>query len=400
VQEGGLQNLCHDLALLNALGLRLIVVYGIRPQIDARLGSAGIEAQLVDGIRVTDAATLAAAVEAAGAVTLEIAAKLSMGLANSPMAGARIRVDSGNFVFARPYGIRNGVDFQFTGEVRRVDHEAIQNRLEGGEIVLMPPIGYSPTGELFNMFAHQVAADVAVSVGAHKLIFLAEDEGLRDGSGRLLRQLTADEADQLLAANGGTVELEQALRACRLGVERCHLIGAHIDGALLLELFSRDGVGTLISSVPFDNIRAAGIEDIGGILELIQPLEEQGYLVRRSREKLETEIDRFTVLDRDGAAIGCAALYPLADGSMTELACLAVHPDYRKGRIGAALLETLERDALASGAVGMVVLTTHTDHWFREHGFEPAAIDDLPGQKRALYNYQRNARVLIKVLRN
>jgi amino-acid N-acetyltransferase len=399
-EHGALVNLCHDLALLDALGLHLVVVYGARPQIDARLAKQGIAPRIENGVRITDARTLAAALESAGALHLEIEAKLSMGVANSPMAGERIRVGSGNFITARPYGVRNGIDFQFTGEVRRVDRQAIHTRLKQGEIVLIAPIGYSPTGEVFNLLSQQVAAEVAIAIGAHKLVFLTDGEGVRDRSGRLLRQLTADEADHLLAAKSEpAAELQCAIRACGMGVERSHLITWRTDGSMLLELFSRDGIGTMISSAPFDNIRTAGIDDIGGILALITPLEEEGVLVRRSREKLETEIDHFTIMERDGAIIGCAALYPLGSGDTGELACLVVHPDYRNGRIGAALLETLERRSESSGISRLVVLTSHTDHWFRERGFEPADIATLPEEKKSLYNYQRNSKVLVKQLR-
>ena len=190
------------------------------------------------------------------------------------------------------------------------------------------------------------------------------------------------------------------MHACRHGVARTHLIDREVDGGLLLELFTRDGVGTMVSSNPYDTTRRATIEDVGGILELIRPLEQEGALVRRSREKLEMEIGRFFVVERDGTVIGCAAAYPLSDSDAVELACLAVHPEYRdrERRRGDQLLDAILEEARHLGASRLVVLTTQAAHWFQERGFEPAEIDDLPDEKQALYNYSRNSKVLARPL--
>jgi len=395
-------NFIHDVALLSSLGVRLILVYGTRPQIEMRMNEAEVEMRYVNGLRVTNEEALLYVKEAAGLVRIEIEALLSMGLANSPMASASIRVVSGNFVTAKPLGVREGVDFHYTGEVRSVDTEAINARLEQGQIVLIPPIGYSPTGEVFNLDSQDVATAVATSIRASKLIFLLEEEGL-DAAGSLPRQLTQREAERIWLQiekdeRERLPELECALDACRQGVPRVHLIARSIDGALLLELFTRDGIGTMVSAAPFDLMRKAAIDDVGGILELIAPLEERGVLVRRSREKLETEIDHFTVLVRDGAIIGCAALYPYMDEEVAELACLAVHPDYRNNGRGEELLLSLEREAQGRGLKRLFVLTTQTAHWFLERGFAEARIDDLPVLRKDLYNYQRNSKVFVKEL--
>lgn len=402
VADPGFRELIHDIALLHALGIRLVLVHGARPQIEERLQARGAQLRVVNGLRVTDAAALACVKEAAGTVRVEIEALLSMGLANSPMAGARIRVASGNFVTARPLGVRDGVDHGHTGLVRRVDGEAIRERLDAGAIALLPSLGYSPTGEVFNLTAAEVATATAIGLGADKLIYLLEGPGVRDALGGWVNHLAPREVDTLLANPGLPEDLIPVLRAgvgaCRGGVKRVHLLDRRLDGALLQELFTRDGVGTLLTAEPYENTRTARIEDVGGILTLISPLEQHGVLVRRSREVLETEIDRFTVMERDGTIIACAALYPYPAEGMAELACLAVHPEYRDGGRGDRLLERLEQQTQALGLTSLFVLTTQTAHWFQERGFAPAGLDALPMEKQALYNFQRNSKVFIKTL--
>ncbi len=395
--------LVHDIALLNSLGVRLVLVHGARPQIEARLRERGTELRYVNGLRVTDAAALGCVKDAAGNVRVEIEALLSMGLANSPMAGARIRVSSGNFVTAQPLGVREGVDYQHTGEVRRIDTAAMNRHLDAGEIVLLSPLGYSPTGEAFNLIAEDVASAAAVQLRADKLIHLIDAKGITDTRRRLLRELTVAQAQGLLEARARLGEdtarvLAGAVYACRSGVPRVHVIDRHVDGALLLELFTRDGIGSLITDQTFEGTRGATIEDVGGILELIHPLEQDGVLVRRSRERLETEIDQFTVVERDGLVVACAALYPFAEERVGELACLAVHRDYRAEGRGDALLAYTERRAREAGIDKLFVLTTRTAHWFRERGFRPAELEDIPIKRQALYNYQRNSKIFIKPL--
>jgi amino-acid N-acetyltransferase len=401
VEEPGFPDLAHDIALLSSLGIHLVLVHGIRPQVESRLTRLGEGARFHQGLRVTDDRALVAAKEAAGAVRVEVEALLSMGLANTPSAGARVRVASGNYITARPVGVRDGVDHQHTGEVRRVDVAGIQDQLSRGNVVLVSPIGYSPTGEAFNLSGEEVAGAVAVALGAAKLLFLG-GEPVRDEAGLAVRQLSLEAAEALVAERAAGSEahdhLRQAMRACRLGVERAHLVDGHRDGALLRELFTRDGVGTLVSADRYEDIRAARIDDVGGLLELIEPLERQGTLVRRPREKLEQEIERFTVLERDGTIIACSALYPSASTRAWELACLAVHPDYRSTGLGEAMLGRVERAAREAGGQQLYVLTTHTAHWFRERGFLPGRVEDLPLERRTSYNYQRNSRVLVKDL--
>jgi amino-acid N-acetyltransferase len=402
VANAAFANLIHDIALLASIGIRLVIVPGARPQVEDRLKVRGLEPRLAGGVRITDEATLACVRDAIGSVTHEVMAQLSRGLANHPAASSRIRVASGNYVTARPIGVLNGIDFLYSGVVRKVDAEAIRSSLESGDIVLVPPIGYSPTGECFNMSAHEVATAVAASLNAGKLIFLLEDKAVLDRRGKLVQQITDSEAQQLLSATAGLgeriPEMDDAINACRNGVRRVHLVDRRVDGGLLLELFSRDGIGTLVSAAPFDNLRKATIDDVGGIIEMIAPLEADGILVRRPREKLETEIDRFTVLVRDGAIIGCAALYAYPVEGVAELACLAVHPDYRDQGRGDLLFSSMETAARQARLKRLFVLTTQTAHWFVERGFAEAVLDALPVEKQRFYNFQRNSKVFVKNL--
>jgi amino-acid N-acetyltransferase len=394
----------HDLNLLHSLGIRLVVVHGCRPQVEAILAQQGFESTYAHGVRVTDADAMDCVLEAAGQVRARIEALLSLGLANSPMAGARNRVSSGNYITAKPLGIVDGTDMQHTGEVRRVDSEAIQQRLEDGDIVLISPIGYSPTGEIFNLTVEEVATQVAVRVAATKLVYLIDADGVRNGRRQLLTELSTRDAEALLAGKRERlhpdvrVYLPAAVRACDNGVKRAHLISRHLDGALLLELFTRDGVGTMVASTALAHLRSATIDDVGGILAIIAPLEEEGVLVRRSRERLEAEIERFVVAEYDNHIVGCAALYAFPDEKVGELAALAVNPDFRREGYGEALLREVELRARKLKLGKLFVLTTRTAHWFQERGFRPGSLADLPQQKQALYNWQRKSQVYVKSL--
>lgn len=403
VSEGQFVALAHDLNLLNSLGVRLVLVHGARPQIEEELTERGAKILYVNGLRVTDEAALKCVKEAAGTVRVEVEALLSMGLANSPMAGADIRVGSGNFVTAKPMGVRNGVDLMHTGEVRKIDAVGILRRLDQNDIVLLSPLGYSPTGEVFNLSLEDVATATAIALDADKLIFLMNTSGLTDDDGELLRSLTTQEAEAALVRPKGVMDdadfyLPCAVRACRNGVSRVHLISRHVDGALLQELFTHEGIGTMVAEDMLETLRPATINDVGGLLALIEPLESEGTLVRRSRELLEIEIDRFTVLEYDGLIIGCAALYPFPEERAAELACMAVNRDYRGAGRGEALLEYMQVEALRKGFGKLFVLTTRTAHWFVERGFIEAGVETLPKAKQGLYNYQRRSKVFVKKL--
>lgn len=403
VADESFLGIVHDLNLLHSLGIRLVVVHGMRPQIEAILAQQHLPSRYHKGLRVTDTETMDCVLEAAGQVRSRIEAMLSLGMANSPMAGAYNRVSSGNYITAKPMGVVDGVDMQLTGEVRRIDTEAVQQRLDDGDIVLISPLGYSPTGELFNLALEEVAMQVSVRLNAQKLVFLIDNDGVRNGRKRLLTDLSTRDAETLLAKDRHLAEdvrhyLPCAVRACDNGVARAHFLSRHMDGALLLEFFTRDGVGTMLSSAPLAHLRNATIDDVQGLLQIIGPLEEQGVLVRRSRERLEAEIERFVVAEYDNQIIGCAALYAFPEERVGELAALAVHPDFRREGYGEALMQEIETRARKHRLTALYVLTTRTAGWFLERGFRPVAVSDLPKEKRALYNYQRNSQVYRKAL--
>lgn len=397
-------DLVYDIALLHSLGVRLVLVFGARPQVDATLSAAGIETRLVDGVRVTDTAALDCVKQAVGSLQMEIEALLSTSLASTPMGGARIVTASGNRITARPVGVAHGVDHGHTGEVRRVDAVSINGHLERGEIVLLSCIGYSPSGEVFNLFAEDVATATASALGADKLVLLHPGMAMHERLADTPAELSVDAAQALLADTDAAVSpadrarVRAALAACRSGVRRAHLVSFDSDGALLRELYSRDGAGTLIAADTYDTIRKATPEDLGGVLALIEPLADAGLLVPRSRDQIELDIAHYTVMERDGLITACCALMPYPDEHLGELACVAVHPEYRAQDRAAALLATIERQARQAGLTQLFALTTKTPHWFIEHGFKTDTLDSLPMAKRELYNYQRNSTVLIKAL--
>jgi amino-acid N-acetyltransferase len=401
VADGRFFDLTHDLNLLAALGVQLVLVHGARPQIEARLKERRHSSRFHKGLRVSDDLALAAAKEASGRLRVEIEALLSMGLPNSPMAGADIRVASGNFITAKPLGVLDGVDYMHTGEVRKVHAAAIHKRLGDNELVLLSPLGYSPTGEVFNLALEDVAASTAMALGAEKLIFMMDTPGVTGKRGELLRELTVKQAKARIARSGEAETdvqfyLPWAVRACEQGVKRAHLISNHIDDALLLELFTHKGVGTLITPDPIQTLRPARSDDIGGILRLLEPLEAEGILVKRNRSLLESEISRFVVIEHDGIVIACAALYPFLDEQAGELAGLAVQPDFRNQGAGERLLKEIELRARRMKLKRLVVLTTRAEHWFVERGFTETDIEALPAPKRVLYNWQRRSVVLVK----
>jgi len=410
VADPNFANIVHDIALLNSLGVRLILVYGSRPQVEEQLAQKQLTTRLHHHLRVTDQETLTCVIQASAIVRAEIEARLSLGLPNTPMAGARIKVVSGNFVTAKPVGVLDGVDMAHTGEVRRLDHDAITQQLDDGNIVLLSHLGYSPTGEVFNLSVEDVATAAASALDADKLILFGADQGVLDSSGKLRSELLTRKAERLVGQYLSSLEdtdqphtemsrnLEAAVAACHNGVRRCHLISYKEDGALLGELFTRDGSGTMVLQDSYEQIRSATVEDVGAVLELIQPLEQDGTLVRRSREVLENEIERFTLIERDGVVIGCAALYPFPEDQMAELACVVVSPEYKGAERGDKLLKAIEQQALQNNLKHVFVLTTKTAHWFVERGFIETPVDQLPGEKKALFNLQRNSKVFMRNL--
>jgi amino-acid N-acetyltransferase len=416
--HSNLVNIIHDIALLNSLGIRLVIVFGGRPQIDEILKHNKVTSRFHLSnhqlLRVTSEEMMPYILSAYGLLRSELEAKLSMGVINSPMQGARINVVSGNFVMAKPHGVSEGVDLGLTGQVRKIDIASIQQYLHNQSIVLVPATGYSMTGEVFNLSYEALAAEMAIRLNAEKLVFFGSESGLKSQTGDFVHQLTVKQAlnyvdaiddpktddgttsEQLALDSSQINQLLAAAQACQAGVRRVHLLSYAHDGALLEELFTRDGHGTMVSIDEFDQIRPAKLEDTNGILNLIRPLEEQGFLVRRSRELLETELDYFLVEVRDNAIIACVGLYPFPKDNACELSCFAVDSDYRKMGRGDRLLEAVTQRAKAQNFSKLFVLTTKTEQWFKERGFEPVSPSTLPGDKN--YNTSRNAKVLMKII--
>ena len=401
IEHANFGNIVHDLVLLHSLGVRLVLVHGSRPQIQARLAERGLTAHYHRDLRITDGPTLECVIDAVGQLRIAIEARLSMDMASSPMQGSRLRVAGGNFVTARPIGVVDGVDYHHTGEVRRIDRKGISRLLDERSIVLLSPLGYSPTGEIFNIACEDVATRAAIELGADKLVLFSSETGLLDEQGKLVRELRPQQVPAHLTRLGNSYQaelLDAAAQACRGGIKRSHMVSYAEDGSLLTELFTRDGSGTLVDQEQFESLREATINDVGGLIDLITPLEEQGILVRRSREVLEREIGQFSIVERDGLIIACAALYPINESDSGELACLAVSSDYRHGGRGDELLERIEQRARAMGLKTLFVLTTRTAHWFRERGFQPSTVERLPVARASLYNFQRNSQVFEKAL--
>lgn len=398
IEENNFANIIHDIALLNSLGVRLVLVHGARPQIEQRVALRSLTSRFHNDIRITNKETLECVKDAAGSVRAQVEALLTMGLANSPMHGAQIRVCSGNMVVAMPIGIHDGVDFENTGTVRRIDVDGINDHLNDGSIVLLSSMGYSPTGEVFNLSYNDVATNAAIALKADKLIAFSNNDGVVNEKGSLLRNLELDELYGMIQRPFYATQkqvLQSIISTLESGISRCHCVSYRKDGALLQELFTRDGSGSLISQRSYEQLRPANIEDVGGILKLLNPLEEKGILVKRSREHLEAEIEQFTLIERDGMTIACAALYPYPEEAMGELACVATHTDYRGGSRGERLLESVKTLARQQELSTIFVLTTVTAHWFQEQGFVEASLDDLPAKKKQLYNFQRNSKVFV-----
>ncbi|MEW6485490.1 MAG: amino-acid N-acetyltransferase [Pseudomonadota bacterium] len=403
IEHANFSGIVNDIGLLHSLGIRLVLVYGARPQIDANLADHQLTPNYHKFTRVTDAASLELVKQAAGRLQLDITARLSMSLNNTPLQGAHINVVSGNFIIAQPLGVDDGVDYCHSGRIRRIDHAAIHRQLDSGAIVLLGPVAVSVTGESFNLTSEEIATQVAIKLKAEKMIGFCSEQGVSDDDGNVISEMFPDQAQQRIDSLeqqgnylSGTVRfLRGAVQACRSGVPRSHLISYLEDGTLLQELFSRDGIGTQVVMESAEKIRKATIDDIGGILELIRPLEEQGILVRRSREQLEMEINKFTVVVRDNLTIACAALYPFPEEQIGEMACVAVHPEYRSSSRGELLLQHICHQASTMGLNKIFVLTTRSIHWFQERGFMPVDIESLPETKKKMYNYQRRSKVLM-----
>jgi len=409
IAAGKLNAFVQDLAILHAMGIKLVLVHGFRPQVTEQLAAKGHTSRFSHGMRITDAVALDSAQEAAGQLRFEIEAAFSQGLPNTPMANATVRVVSGNFLIARPVGIVDGVDFMHSGVVRRVDGAAIRRAIDIGALVLLSPFGFSPTGEAFNLTMEDVATAAAIALQADKLLFLTEIPGLHedpaDADSAIDTELSLAEARRLLAQlpppqspTDAAFYLRHCVKACEGGVERSHILPFAVDGALLMEIFTHDGIGTMVVDEKLESLREATPDDVGGILQLIEPFERDGTMVRRERTEIERDIANYTVIEHDGVIFGCAALYPYPEARTGEMVALTVSPESQSQGDGERLLKRIEQRARAAGLASIFVLTTRTMHWFIKRGFADVDPDWLPEARKRKYNWDRRSKVLVKKL--
>ncbi len=412
IAAGKLPNLAQDLALIQSMGVKVVLVHGFRPQVNEQLKAKGHTPQYSHGMRITDEVALDCAQEAAGQLRYEIEAAFSQGLPNTPMAGATVRVISGNFITARPVGIVDGVDFQHSGLVRKVDIAGIMQTLQSGSMVLLSPFGFSPTGEAFNLNMEEVATSVAIALQADKLLFVSEVPGIRirpsepeSDDNPIDTELPLDAAEKLLASLPMANEpsdiafyLQHCVKACKSGVERSHILPFAVDGALLLEVYMHDGIGTMVVDEKLESLREATHEDVGGILQLIEPFENDGTLVKRDRTEIERDVEQYTVIEHDGVIFACAALHAYPEKKTGEMAALTVSPQSQGQGDGEKVLKRIEQRARSKGLESIFVLTTRTMHWFIKRGFVPADLDWLPEERKRAYNWNRASKVLVKKL--
>jgi len=412
IAAGKLGHLAQDLALIQSMGVKIVLVHGFRPQVNEQLAAKGHAPKYSHGMRITDSVALDCAQEAAGQLRYEIEAAFSQGLPNTPMAGSTVRVISGNFITARPVGIVDGVDFMHSGLVRKVDVDGIMRSLDMGAMVLLSPFGFSPTGEAFNLTMEEVATSVAIELQADKLLFLTEVPGIRiephapaSDDNPIDTELPLAAAKKLLAESPNPTQptdlafyLQHCVKACEEGVERSHILPFAVDGALLLEVYVHDGIGTMVVDEKLEELREATSDDVGGILQLIEPFEKDGTLVKRDRTEIERDIDHYTIIDHDGVIFACAALYPYPEAKTAEMAALTVSPQSQGQGDGEKVLKRIEQRARAMGLKSIFVLTTRTMHWFIKRGFAQVDPDWLPEARKRKYNWDRKSQVLVKKL--
>ena len=412
IAAGKLPSLVQDLAMIQSMGVKIVLVHGFRPQVNEQLAAKGHVPHYSHGMRITDSVALDCAQEAAGQLRYEIEAAFSQGLPNTPMAGATVRVISGNFITAKPVGIVDGVDFQHSGMVRKVDVSGISQILNLDAMVLISPFGFSPTGEAFNLTMEEVATSVAIALHADKLIFVTEVPGIRvrphepeSEDNPIDTEMPLDVAEALLAKEPSATQptdigfyLQHCVKACKAGVERSHILPFAVDGVLLLEIYVHDGIGTMVVDERLESLREATSDDLGGVLQLIEPFEQDGTLVRRERTEMERDIGNYSVIEHDGVIFGCAALYAYPEKRTGEMAALTVSPSSQGQGDGEKILRRIEQRARAQGLDSIFVLTTRTMHWFLKRGFVQSPIEWLPEARQRKYNVDRKSVVLVKKL--
>lgn len=397
VTDENFANLLLDVAVLRSLNIRVVLVHGISAQLRALAQEQGVQPSDLDGSGVTDEATLRLALMAANRLTHEILEGLS---ANDLRAAAT------NAIVAHPMGIRHGVDHLFTGRVERVDAELLQTLLGHDIIPVIPPLGFDGDGRTYRVNSDSVALAVAQALRAVKLMFITASEGLY-WRGQLIRQMMVGELEALLEKHGGDFapqslsKARHAAAACRSGVQRVHIINGREDEGLLAEVFSNEGIGTLIYADEYQQIRPARKKDVRAILALTRQAVQSEELVRRTRANIEKSLGDFYIFEIDQNPVACVALHAWPEYGKGELACLYVSPSHENQGIGRKLIQFVENKAREAGLNELFALSTQAFTYFQSKaGFAEGTPDDLPPARREKYEQSgRNSKILIKKLR-
>ncbi|MBK9576110.1 MAG: amino-acid N-acetyltransferase [Fibrobacterota bacterium] len=406
VEASVFQSLMRDIASLHRMGIRVVVVPGSRRQIDAMLRTWEVESPMAGEVRVTTE-------EAMPFVTLaafDVCNRIMTHLAES---GANALI--GNWVKARGLGVLDGIDYLLTGSVQSLRTEILR-QLMGQEFVpIVPNIGWNSAGRPYNVSSTQLAMELAVQLGASKLFFLCDErpevgpdlvlpEDVERGDSGMLSSLNLGQAEEFLDTNALRVSqpyrdyLRRALEACRKGVRRTHILDGQEDGALLREIFSQDGQGTMVFANEYDHIRRAEVRDVPDILRIQEPYVAQGVLLPRTAEQIEAKIGDYVVHEADGFIQGSAALHPFPDGS-AEVAAVAVAEHVRRFGVGRKIVQFLLQKAVRMGYDKVFLLTTQTSDWFADLGFERGDLADLPQDKVSAYDIKRRSLVFVRTIR-
>jgi amino-acid N-acetyltransferase len=391
--------LLKDLAMLRATGIEIILIPGAREWIDAVLKEYDIESEYVAGVRIATQDSIPFIRMAA----FDVANRL-MTLLTAFQANAVI----GNFIRARGIGVVDGVDFQNSGRVEKILKEPLQQILDQGMIPIFPCIGWNAAGKPYNLASDDIAMAVAEALQAEKLFFVTDSDGfmesrfklppglVKNSDGRVAR-LSLEEAEEVLKLNTANPDpdlryLELALTACRKGTERAHVVDGRMEGAILREIFSNLGIGTMVYGNEYESIRPMKADDIGDVLRLMQPLVEEGILVKRSENELMARQGDFVVYSIDDVVHACGALHDYGEGQ-AEIAAIATNPVYRHLSMGRKIVSYLVEKAERSGMNRVFALTTRTVDWFEQLGFGEVGLDSLPAKKRESYNHARKSRI-------
>jgi len=397
VEDANFRNLLLDIALLRSLNIQVALVHGAGWQVRRLAEQTKQTPSNLDGTGITDYATLQLALTAANRVSHEILE----GLSATDLRGA-----CGNALVAHPAGILQGIDYQFTGRVERVDIQLLRSLLDHDIVPVIPPLGTDGEGNTYRLNSDAVAVEVARTLQAVKLIYLAPTAGITVEKDELLRQLTVDEAEDILKkqrqelAGSSLSKLAHAVRAARGGVPRVHIIDGRVEEGLLAEVFSNEGIGTLVHTNEYQAIRSALKKDARGIFNLIRPMIESDELLPRTQGEIEKKIGDYFVFEVDRRPVACVAIHFYRDQGKAELACMCVEPEFENQGIGGRLMQFVESQARAGGARELFCLSTQAFNYFVQKGsFRLGTPEDLPLARRQIYDASgRRSQVLSKKL--